>query len=187
MENDPVLDPVQTLGAHWGWMLLYGVVLTALGVIMLIEPKNVTSVVVNLFGFAMLVAGVFDIISAVATDESGDRWARVLVGILSMLLGFILLRYTHVTINLLGLILGVFWLVRGLVMVVSGVTTKDLPGRGWRVIGGLVFTILGAYVLGYPSAGTALVIWIFGFLFLLAGLLEIAISFTVRSAEKHAA
>jgi uncharacterized membrane protein HdeD (DUF308 family) len=50
----------------------------------------------------------------------------------------------------------------------------------------LVITVLGAYVLGFPSTGPALVIWIFGFLFLLAGLLEIVVAFTVRGAAKHA-
>jgi len=185
METDSELDPVQTVGAHWGFMLLYGIVLVAIGLLALVEPKSVTSTVIKIFGIAMLLAGVFDIVAAVA-DRHGDRWARALVGILSMLLGILLLRHTTATIDFFGLILGIFWLVRGLVMVIAGVTRHDLPGRGWRVLGGLVFTVLGAYVLGFPSTGPALVIWIFGFLFLLGGLLEIAVAFTVRSADKHA-
>ena len=157
MESDPVLDPVQQLGRHWGWMLLYGMVLTALGVFALVEPKNTSGIVIGIFGFAMLLAGIFDIVGAIA-DEGGDRWARAIVGIVSLLLGLILLRNIHGAINVIGLILGVFWLVRGVVMVISGVTTRGLPGRGWRIVGGLIFTVLGAYVLGYPSTGTALVI-----------------------------
>jgi uncharacterized membrane protein HdeD (DUF308 family) len=183
---DPIADPVRHLGSHWGWMLLYGILLAAIGLIALFEPRNMAGVVAWLFGLGMVLAGIFDLVAAVSADETGSRWGHVLTGIVSLLLGLFILRNTHIAVGVAGLVLGIFWLVRGVVMVVTGVVSRDVPGRGWRIIGGLIFTVLGAYVIGYPSAGAALVIVIMGLLFLVAGLLEIMIAFMAKSAAKEA-
>lgn len=179
---DAMVDPVKQLAKSWGWFLLYGVILIVLGLIALSEPKDTAGAVAMFFGIAMIVVGVFDIIGAIGSDEEGSRWPGVFGGILALILGIVVLRNIHESVAFIGLILGIFWLARGVLMIVSGFTVRDLPGRGWRILGGLVFTVLGAFVLGYPTTGPALIIWILGLLFVLAGILEVMAAFSVRAA-----
>jgi len=183
--RDPMLDPVREVARSWGWFLVYGVVLAVLGLVALFQPKNTAGIIVMIFGIGMIVAGAFDIIGAIGHHDEGARWSGVIVGVVSMVLGIVVLRHIHGSVELVGLILGIFWLVRGVVMVVSGVVERDLPGRGWRIIGGLIFTVLGAYVLGFPTTGPALIMWLLGLLFVLSGIIEIIVAFHVKGLAKN--
>lgn len=184
--SNAMLDPIKQLGKSWGWFLLYGIILAVLGLVALFQPKDTVGAIIAFFGIAMIVAGVFDIVGAIGSDEEGSRWPGVISGLVALILGIVVLRNIHASMALIGLILGVYWLVRGVVMLVSGIAGHDVPGRPWRLLGGLIFTVLGAYVLGFPTTGPAVVMWILGLLFLLSGLLEIMVAFGIRSAAKTA-
>lgn len=179
-------DPIKKLGKNWGWFLVYGLLLLALGLLSLFQPREMTSTLALIFGIAIVIAGVFDIVAAIASDEEGLRWPGILMGIIAIVLGFVVIRHREAAIAVVGLILGAYWLIRGIVMMVTGITGHEVPGRIWRILGGLVFTVLGAYVLGFPTTGPAVVVWILGLLLVAAGLLEIIMSFAIRSAAKQA-
>jgi uncharacterized membrane protein HdeD (DUF308 family) len=183
---DVMLDPVKQLGKSWGWFLVYGLGLSALGLVALFEPKNTAGAVAMVFGIAMILSGVFDIVAAIASDDGSSRLSGVIVGTVALILGLVVLRHIHESVAFVGLILGIYWLMRGVMMMVSAIVAKDVPGRGWRVFGGFIFTVLGAYVMGFPTAGPALIIWMLGFLFLVAGIVEIFVAFGIRRIAKAA-
>ena len=180
----PTLDPIKQLGKSWGWFFVYGILLAALGLIAMTQPKNTAGAVAVFFAIAIILTGIFDIVGAIASEDEGSRWPGVIGGIVSLIIGTIILRNIHASVAFVGLILGIFWLVRGVLMIVSGLVGRNVPGRGWRVIGGLIFAVLGAYVLGSPTTGPALIMWLLGILFFLAGILEVIVSITMRNAAK---
>src|SRR5262249_56184668 len=59
-------------------------------------------------------------------------------------------------------IMAVFWVVGGVMDLMNGLTHREQPGRGWRVVGGILGIVAGVIIMIHPIAGTLVTI-AFGF------------------------
>jgi uncharacterized membrane protein HdeD (DUF308 family) len=103
---------------------------------------------------------------ATATPQS-HGWALLLVwGVAWVVLGLFLLFQPGVTAILLVQIMAVFWVVGGVIDLVTGLTHGEHPHRGWHIFGGILSIAAGVIIMAHPLVG-AIVTIAFGF-FLLA-------------------
>src|SRR5215472_811132 len=97
------------------------------------------------------------------TNTSHHGWALLLLwGIAWVILGFFLLFQPGMTAIVLVQIMAVFWVVGGVVDLMNGLTHREQPGRGWRVVGGILGIVAGVIIMIHPIAGTLVTI-AFGF------------------------
>jgi uncharacterized membrane protein HdeD (DUF308 family) len=101
-------------------------------------------------------------------------WLTLIMGILAFVVGAILLwapaKGKVETYQLLIAVLGLYWLISGIVVIVSMFT--DHTAWGWKLFMGIVSIIAGGYILMYPVAAGVVLPRIFVLILGLWGLME---------------
>ena len=85
--------------------------------------------------------------------DSHGRSARVLWGLIALVLGVMLLVSPGMTAVFIVQAVAVFCLVGGVVDVLQALFSRQQEGRGWALLGGIVGILGGLMILGYPFLG----------------------------------
>ena len=91
----------------------------------------------------------------VAPRISANWWLVLVQGIATLILGVFLVMAPAMTTAVLVLFLGVYWLVTGVVTLVS--LFVDQSKWGWKLISGILGIVVGLLVLQHPMWSTALI------------------------------
>ena len=113
-----------------------------------------------------------------STDLTEKKFVNYLFlfgGIVSLIFGVLLLTRTEGTIQVIMLLVGLWWFIEGIFNVLS--IFVDKSQWGWKLLGGALGIIAGLLVLNFPLVGGAvyfsamvIIIGILGLLFGLAAL-----------------
>ncbi|WP_328530680.1 HdeD family acid-resistance protein [Nocardioides sp. NBC_00368] len=174
------------LGDYWGLVLAYGLVTTALGIILAVWPKQTLVVLAVIVAIQVIVSGVFRLIAAVAGSsmEGGLRAVVGFSGALAIIVGLLFLRDPVQTVLIVTLLLGVWWVIGGIVDII-GAVLRPAPGRRmWDITAGAITLLAGAVLLINPvvSLGALLVVscvWLIA-----AGIVAIVMAFRLRAEAK---
>lgn len=177
------VDILAELGASWGWMLFFGIVTLIAGLATLVWPGRTVVVIAILFGIQLFFGGVFRVVAAFADSGEHHRVAQSLVGVLSIVVGVLVFRHVFQTIEILVLLLGVFWVVAGVMDLFGGLASRGLPHRGLVVLSGALGFIAGLIVLTYPGISVLALAWVLGVWLTIYGIILIAGSFQVKKAQ----
>jgi uncharacterized membrane protein HdeD (DUF308 family) len=176
-------DTLARVGRHWGWVLAFGVVTVLTGLLVLVWPGPTIVVVAVLFGIQLVVAGIYRFVAALAAgEESGStRVLLALLGVLSFIVGLYALRHILITIAVLALLFGIFWIVNGAVEVFTALSNREMQSRGWIAATGVLSIVIGVVVLVYPAISLATLAILLGIWLLVLGAMQIALAFRLRS------
>lgn len=173
-EEMPGLALGRTLG------LVLGIITVILGVIVVARPTQSLVAIAVLLGVVMMVSGVYHIARALGGREHERVW-RALSGLVFFIVGLALLRHINLSVALIGLFIGIAWIIQG----VSALVESFAPGReraetGWTVFFGIISVIAGIVVVAAPIASvTALTIFM-GIWFIVMGIMEVIGSVLAR-------
>jgi uncharacterized membrane protein HdeD (DUF308 family) len=184
--GDDLGDFFLRAGRSWGWTLAFGIISVVAGLLMLAWPGKTLVVVAVLVGVELVIGGIFRFVEAIAFGEGesgGTRVMLAILGVLSLVVGLYALRHVLLTLLALALILGIFWIVNGVVDIVVAIGDRGLPRRGWRIALGALSIVAGLVVLVYPDISLLTLAWVAGVWFLVLGGMQIALSFRLRAAE----
>ncbi|TWV31273.1 HdeD family acid-resistance protein [Streptomyces misionensis] len=183
-------DPARALGrlgGSWPWSLGTALVSLVPGILILVWPQETLHVLAVILGLYLLATGVFRFVAAFGRAESGERLAGLLVALLYVLAGVLCLRNPLQTITALSLIVGVVWLVSGILVLYAALVAEDLPHRGF-VIGVAVIAVLaGVVVLALPAPSARVLTRLLGLWLVLLGVCEAVVAFAWRAALRGAA
>ncbi|MBV9384006.1 MAG: DUF308 domain-containing protein [Streptosporangiaceae bacterium] len=182
--GDPV---VARLGQHWGWVFGYGLLTLIAGIAVAVWPTVTLLVVAVLFGIQLIVYGIFRFVSALMIHGAGvgTRILLALLGVLSLIIGLWAVRHADVTLVLLAVFLGIYWIVNGTIELFTAFEPA-MPNRGWTAAMGVLSIIAGLVVLAYPGISLFTLAVFLGIWLVVLGVMEIASAFRLRSAA-HAA
>ncbi len=171
--HEAPLEPYSSLLARsWQTTLVLGTLTLILGIIVSAHPTGSLNVVAVLVGIAMIVSGIFHLIQAFDADELHRVWAGI-AGLLFIVIGVVLIRHLHLTRALIGLFIGITWIVQGLAALLGGVSTTR-EGRGWWIAFGVVSLIAGIVVAATPTSSLTVLATLLGIWFIIMGVFEIA-------------
>ncbi len=141
-----------------------------------------------LFGIELIVWGIYRLIGAITFGDAGGgaRTLWAILGVLSLLLGFYALRHIVITLLALGLLLGIFWLVDGIGLIVSAVEHRGMPGRGLSLLSGVLGVIAGLVLLVWPSISILTLAWLAGLWLLIVGVMQVGVAIQLRLATDGA-
>ncbi len=177
---------LEGLAKSWGWVLFYGILTLILGIMVLVWPEATIATIAILFGVQLLVAGIFEIVAVFRHGESGGmRVMAALLGVLSIIVGLWALRNLLATAGALAILLGIYWVVSGIIRTVDAIADHTTPARGWTIFGGVLSVIAGAVVFIWPGISLLTLVWVLGIWLVIWGIVIIATSFSVRSAQKQ--
>ncbi len=182
MRGDPA-DMVARVGRHWGWVLAFGIITVLTGIVALVWPGRTLLVVAVLFGIQLIVTGIFRFAGAFAFDDvsGGTRVLLALLGVLSLIIGLYAVRHVLVTLLALALLLGIFWIVSGAVELFTALSHRNMQGRGWTAVTGILSVLAGFVVLVYPAISLLVLVVVLSVWLLVLGAIQIVLAFQIRS------
>jgi uncharacterized membrane protein HdeD (DUF308 family) len=172
------------------WMAIFAgaVAMIAVGVLLLVWPQATLTIVALLIGAALIVAGLIRLVDGVAArDESGGmRAADIVIGLLAIVAGLYCLKHHSLTVLVLAIVVGVFWVVHGIGDLIVSASSGPVPGRGFRAIGGLFSLAAGLVILFWPGVSLILLLTILGAWLLLYGVVLAGLSIRLRHDARAA-
>ncbi|MCX5151312.1 DUF308 domain-containing protein [Streptomyces sp. NBC_00320] len=184
-QSDPE-DVLKQVGSTWHWALGFALATLIPGILVLVWPDETLHILAVIIGLQLLVAGVFRFVSAFShSSDGGGRLAGVLVSMLAFLAGVLVLRHPMQTIGALSLVLGVFWLLSGVLTAYTAIADRDLLHRGLLFGLGVLGTVAGIVVLCFPVDSAVALTRLLGLWLVLLGVFEVVMAFALRSATHH--
>jgi uncharacterized membrane protein HdeD (DUF308 family) len=101
-------------------------------------------------------------------------------------IGVVLIRHLHLTRALVGLFIGITWIVQGLAALIGGISGSVREGRAWWIIFGVVSLIAGIVVAAAPASSLNVLAVLLGIWFIVMGIFEIIGGFLLRHALRAA-
>ncbi|MER5842133.1 HdeD family acid-resistance protein [Streptomyces prasinus] len=174
------------LGRSWTWLLGSAATTLVPGVLVLVWPEGTLHVLAVLVGLYLLVTGAFRFVAVFGREEHGERLPGLLLAVLYVLAGVLCLRHPLQTVAALSLIVGVVWLVSGILTLYTALVARDLPHRG-VVLGAAVLGIVaGIVVLALPAESARALTRLLGLWLVLLGLAEAVVALAWRAALRKA-
>jgi uncharacterized membrane protein HdeD (DUF308 family) len=137
------------LRAKWGWIVALGVVYLVAGFIALGSVVAATAASVLVVGVMMIIAGVFEVISAFQVKTWGKFILWLLLGVLYIVAGFVAFDNPFLTAVWLTLILGAALVASGIMRIYLGFNMKAGSPWIWVVVSGLITLVLGLIILAH--------------------------------------
>lgn len=177
------------LGANWGWIVAYGVLSVLAGIVAILYPHATLAVIAVIFAIQLIFASIYEFVFAWAIpNESG--WLRAVVAllaVLSLVVAIYLLGHIGLTLLLLAVILGVYWIVQGVTELFVAIGHPEVRNRGWVIISGILSVVAGAIVVLYPGISLVFLTLVLGFWLIIFGISLIGRGFVLRSAVNRVA
>jgi len=173
--------PPAMLTGSWQATLFLGVVTLILGVIVSFHPTGSLNVVAVLLGILMILSGIFHLIRVFDPRERHRVWLGI-AGLLFIVIGVVLIRHLHLTRALIGLVIGITWIVQGLTALIAGISGGVREGRAWWITFGVISLIAGIVVAATPADSVTVLAVLLGIWFIIMGIFEIIGAFLLRHA-----
>jgi uncharacterized membrane protein HdeD (DUF308 family) len=180
-DYDAQPPPSALLARTWQTTLFLGAVTLILGLIVAIHPTGSLNVIAVLLGILMIVSGLFHLIRVFDPQELHRVWLGI-AGLLFIVIGVILIRHLHLTRAVIGLIIGITWIIQGLTSLIGGISGGVREGRGWWIAFGVISLIAGIVVAATPASSLDVLAVLLGIWFIIMGILEIIGGFMLRHA-----
>jgi uncharacterized membrane protein HdeD (DUF308 family) len=176
---------MQDLADHWGLAVVMGIVSVVLGLLAMFYPGATIVTVAIFFAAWLFVSGFYEVITSFTRDgDTGSRVLHAIIGVLSVIVGFALLRTPFQSVEVFIFVLGIFWLVQGVMTFIAAFQQKE--GRNWRIVMGLLGVLAGIIILTYPISSALTLAFIGGIWLVVLGVLQVVAGFQLRSARSRA-
>lgn len=181
MATEDQETPMEFIAAStWQTTLFLGVATVILGLIVSFHPSGSLNVIAVLVGILMIISGLFHLIRVFDSAEQHRVWLGI-AGLLYIVIGVVLIRHLDLTVAVIGLIVGLTWIVSGLSALFGGVVGSR-EGRGWWIFFGIVSLIAGIVVVADPISSVTVLAVLLGIWFVVMGLIEVSAAFIIRRA-----
>ena len=176
--------------SFWWIRLVLGLVAVVVGVLVLAWPEATVTVVAVMFGLNLLVDGFMRVLQAILSpaEHVAARVLYGLLGIVSVVIGVLCLRNLLQTVAVLVLLVGLSWLIAGIIELVVVLSTG--PPTRWTAhtalgLGtGVVAVLAGTVVLAYPKVTLGTLVVLLGASLLVYGAVSIANAFRLRGESR---
>jgi uncharacterized membrane protein HdeD (DUF308 family) len=166
----------------WWWVvILVGLLCVAAGIIVLAKPDislPTLSVVVGIF---LLVDGIFEIAGSFSR-QTPNRGLLALLGVLSAIVGVILVRHPIAGVVAAALLIGIWLISFGIVHLVDAFDQSE--NRLWTVILALLELAAGIVIVASPDIGVATLAILVGIGFILRGVALCVLGWSIRSVRR---
>lgn len=189
MKND-YSERSERLVGYWWLSLIAGMVLIAIGFIVMVNPAVSYFSFATWFGFAVMLTGVLTLIQSLTSD---NRYVRrgwlILASIADIIIGIILIFNSLVAAFVMPILLGAWLLYRGTAMLMQGVDLKShsMRGSGWLIFYSVIVIIVSLAVLWMPATlGVEAVILFVAIAFVSYGVSMVTFGFRLLDVHRYA-
>ena len=162
---------------YWWVFLLQGIILLALGFYMLFAPTNGFAALGLLFGLAILLIGIFELLRVVRDRDQASRSWHLVIGVVDIILGIILVGHIGTSEAILRILIGLWFLFRG----ISLMSFSRMTGRFWILsAGGVIIVLFGLAIIFEPIFGAVTIALITAIAFITTGLFDLVLGYRLK-------
>jgi uncharacterized membrane protein HdeD (DUF308 family) len=184
--DDLASAPGVLIAQSWQATVIIGVLTLILGIIVSFHPGGSLNVVAVLLGILAILSGIFHLVRIFGRGEAHRVWSGI-VGLAFIVVGVLLIRHLHVTLALIGLYVGLVWIVQGVTALIAAFAGGGREGRGWWIFFGAISVIAGIVVVSTPVDSLTVLTVLIGIWFIIMGIIEIIGGLMIRRAARTAA
>lgn len=170
-------------GDRFPWWILatVGVLSILFGVAVFVWPDATLYVLAILIGIWLIAAGILRLVAAFANSGASTAQHVIsgVIGVLFLVTGVICLRNLVKSLVLLVVIVGLSWLLSGVIELGAAIAIPG-PGRGLRIGLGIIDLLVGIALLVWPGLTLSLVVALIGIGAIVVGVAQIAFAFYAR-------
>jgi uncharacterized membrane protein HdeD (DUF308 family) len=115
------------------------------------------------------------------------RWTLGLHGLVSVVVGVMILAWPGISVYALTIVFGAYTLATGIVEFGTAFTSRGKEERGWLALRGLLGIAVGVLVFAWPGISALALLYVIGFYAVTLGILAVFGSFRLPLAESDAA
>jgi uncharacterized membrane protein HdeD (DUF308 family) len=168
----------------WWLLLVVGILSVAAGVIILFKPSDSLATLAVVAGIFVLADGIVELIASFSR-QTQNRGLVALLGVLSAIVGIILIRHPIAGIVAIALLIGI-WLVA--VGVVRLALAFEFPEqRAWNIVAASLEILAGIVIVSSPDIGFATLALLAGIAFILNGIGLLGLGRDLHSLRQRAA
>jgi uncharacterized membrane protein HdeD (DUF308 family) len=172
VDNDNQTSSFSALAASWQATLVVGTLTFIIGLVVSFHPTSSLNVVAVLLGILMILSGIFHLIRIFDSNETHRVWLGI-AGLMFIVVGVVLIRHLDLSRAVIGLIIGITWIVQGLTVLIGGMAGDVREGRVWWILFGVVSVIAGLVVISAPASSLNVLAVLLGIWFVIMGIFEI--------------
>jgi uncharacterized membrane protein HdeD (DUF308 family) len=163
---------------YWWVFLLQGIILLALGIYMVAAPISGFATLGFLFGIAILLTGIFELLRVVRDRNQYSRGWHLVLGVVDIILGIILVGHIGTSEAILRIIIGLYFLFRGL----SLMSFSRMTGRSWSLTaGGVIIVLIGLAIIFEPIFGAVAIDMIIAIAFITTALFDLVLAYRLKA------
>lgn len=170
-------EELREFAGLWWLVMLFGAAVFCVGAFFVVSPHESLSTFTVIAGIFLLVDGVLAIVGSIFGRGEG-RGLLALIGVLGAIAGLVLIKKPFGTLVVFVLILGVWFVVAGVVRFVAAFGEPE--GRAANIAIAILDVIAGVVILSWPSIGLATLAVIIGIVLLLRGAVFVAAGWELR-------
>ena len=177
---------LQGIAGQWGWLLLIGFLTLLTGIAAIAAPHIASLATEMLVGWLLIFNGLLRTIYAFKLrSHEGLIW-KLITALLGIAVGLLLLIYPLTGIVSLTLVIGLFFLLSGILEIIQTVHLRSLHGSGWLLFSGTVDIALAALVFyQWPETATWLIGILVGVNLIFSSSWLISLSIAARNWSKN--
>lgn len=169
--NTSTADDLRPVTSMWWLLMLVGVAAAGVGIFFVASPHETLVTFAVITGIFLLADGALAVIASIFGRGEG-RGLLAMIGVLSAIAGLVLIKHPFNTLVAFTLIIGVWFVVAGIVRFVTAFSTRE--GRAGSIAIALLDLIGGAVILAWPDLGLATLAVIIGIVLIMRGILFMA-------------
>jgi len=144
---------------HWGWFLVFGIVLVFLGIVAIVRSFITTMASMMFFGWLLMFASTIEFMYAFMVGKWAGFFLHLLLALLFGITGALMVFRPVVSAEAITLAMAAFFLVAGFYQFFASMWVSNLPGWGWGAANGMISAIMGMLLLAqWPVSG----LWVVG-------------------------
>src|SRR3954469_8287825 len=177
------LRPVSDI---WWVPFVFGLAVLGVGIFFVVSPHETLSTFTVIAGIFLLIDGVLAVLGSVFGSGDG-RGLLALIGVLSAIAGLVLIKKPFDTLVVFTLIVGVWFVVAGVVRFVVALASPE--GRGGNIVTAILDAIAGIVILAWPDLGLSTFAVIIGIVLILRGALFLVVGWQLHklNSDQHGA
>jgi len=150
------------------WLTIgVGILSLIAGVIVILRPSNSLATIAVIVGIFAVIDGAIALVRAIG-GPSGGRAFLVLIGIISLVIGVILIRHPTKSVTAVALVIGIWLIAMGAIRLVLAFESSG--ERGWQLCVAGIELIAGIVIVSSPHIGVTALAVILGIGLILNGL-----------------
>ncbi|MBR2521516.1 MAG: DUF308 domain-containing protein [Coriobacteriales bacterium] len=166
--------------------LALGIAMIILGIVVMVWPGAVMSMVCTILGIGLLAVGIVGIVKLFYKKRSGEiveiDITSIFKNVVAIVLGIAFIVKMETFVSIMPFLTGVLVTVDGVIVIIMSLVYRSI-NRNWylALIGGAIAAILGIIMIAFPYEVALSEVFVVGFAIAIGGLANIIYACTVKT------